>query len=92
MVCGLPGVPGCAPTPTASGWFSFLGWWTVRAGHGRDDEPGGIYPEMTGWEMGEGAGVQVGDDLLHDGVVAVLAIGLDQPSATPPDDASSLAR
>jgi hypothetical protein len=28
---------------------------------------------MTRWQVGEGAGVQVGDDLLDDGVVAVLA-------------------
>ena len=32
----------------------------------------------TGWQVSEGAGVQVGDDLLHDGVVAVLPFGLDQ--------------
>ena len=29
-------------------------------------------------QVGERAGVQVGDDLLDDGVVAVLAFGLDQ--------------
>jgi hypothetical protein len=47
-------------------------------GHGGDDEPGGVCPEMTGWQVGEGAGVQVGGRLLDDGVVAVLPFGLGQ--------------
>ena len=47
-------------------------------GDGRDDEPGGVGIENTGRETGERAGAQVGDDLLDDGVVAVLALGLDQ--------------
>jgi hypothetical protein len=43
----------------------------------RDDEPGGVRREMPGGQVGEGAGVQVGVDLLNDGVIAVLALGLD---------------
>ena len=41
-------------------------------GHGRDDQPRGVRVEVPGREVGERAGVQVGDDLLDDGVVTVV--------------------
>src|SRR5512135_2130423 len=47
-------------------------------GHGREDQPGPVRVEGAGWQVSEGACVQVGDDLLDDRVVAVLALGLDQ--------------
>ena len=44
--------------------------------HGGEDEPGPVCGEMTGWQVGEGPGVQVGDDLLDDRVAPVLAFCL----------------
>jgi hypothetical protein len=41
--------------------------------HGGENQSCPVCAEMTGWQVGEGACVQVGDDLLDDGVVAVLA-------------------
>jgi hypothetical protein len=41
--------------------------------HGGEDEPCPVCGEVTGWQVGEGACVQVGDYLLDDGVIAVLA-------------------
>jgi hypothetical protein len=46
-------------------------------GHGRDDEPGGIRGENIR-EVGEGAVVPVGEDLLDDRVAAVLGLGLHE--------------
>jgi len=43
-------------------------------GHGGDDEPGGVRGEDARREVGEGAGVQVGVDLLDDGVAAIRDI------------------
>jgi hypothetical protein len=42
------------------------------------EEPGGVRGESTRWQVGEGAGVQAGVDLLDDGMIAVLGLGLDQ--------------
>ena len=46
--------------------------------HGRDRQPGRVHSEHPGWHMNQGAAGDVGEDLLHDGVVAVLPLGLDQ--------------
>ena len=45
--------------------------------HGRDRQPGRVRREHPGWHVSQGAAGDVGEDLLHDGVVAVLAFGLE---------------
>src|SRR6185437_13872886 len=44
-------------------------------GHGGKDEPCGVRVEVSRWQMREGTGVQVGDDLLDDRVVPVVSLG-----------------
>ena len=46
-------------------------------GEGGQGEPGGVGVEMSGRRVGEGAVVEVGDDLLDDRVAAVLLLGLE---------------
>ena len=59
-----PGVAGPGPGPGGAQQV-------VR--HGGEHEPRAVCAEMTGWQVGEGTCVQFGDDLLDDGVPAVLA-------------------
>ena len=40
--------------------------------HGGDDEPCGVRVEDARWQVSDGAAVQVGDDLLDDGVFSEL--------------------
>jgi len=47
-------------------------------GHRRDRQPRGIRGETAGWQVRERAAGDVGEDLLDDGVAAVLGLGLDQ--------------
>jgi hypothetical protein len=47
-------------------------------GDGGDGQPGGVGAELAGWQVSEGPVVEVGEDLLDDGVVAVLLLGLDE--------------
>jgi hypothetical protein len=44
--------------------------------YGGDDQPRGIRVEGTRWQVSERPVVAVREDLLHDGVVAVLPFGL----------------
>ena len=46
--------------------------------HGRDRQPRGVRGEDPGWHVSQEAAGDVGEDLLHDRVVAVLPLGLDQ--------------
>jgi hypothetical protein len=46
--------------------------------HGRDRQPRGVRGEHPGWHMSKGSAGDVGEDLLHHGVVPVLLLGLDQ--------------
>jgi len=48
------------------------------AGDGGDGEPGGVGGELPRRQVREGAVVEVGQQLLDDGVAAVLLFGLDQ--------------
>lgn len=41
-------------------------------------EPGGVGGEVAGGQVGQGPVEQVGEDLLDDGVTAVLRLGLAQ--------------
>jgi hypothetical protein len=45
---------------------------------GRDGQPGRVRGEDPGWQVSERPAGDVGEDLLHDGVVAVLSLGLGQ--------------
>ena len=47
--------------------------------HRRDGQPRGVRGEDPGGHVSERAAGDVGEDLLHARVVAVLALGLDQP-------------
>jgi len=47
-------------------------------GDGGAGEPGGIGREEPRGQVAQGAVIPVGEDLLDDGVVAVLSLGLDQ--------------
>ena len=47
-------------------------------GHRPQDQPGGVGVEVPRGQVGEGSGFAVGDDLFDDGVVAVLAFGLER--------------
>ena len=46
--------------------------------HGRDGQPGRVGGEDPGGQVSQRAAGDVGEDLLDDGVVAVLAFGLDE--------------
>jgi hypothetical protein len=41
-------------------------------------QPGRVGGEDPGWQVGQRPAGPVGEDLLHDRVVAVLGLGLDQ--------------
>ena len=45
---------------------------------GGDGQPGGVGAELPRWQVREGAVVQVGEELLDDGVAAVLLLGLEE--------------
>jgi hypothetical protein len=45
---------------------------------GGDGQPGGVGAELAGRQVRQRAVVQVGEELLDDGVAAVLLLGLDQ--------------
>ena len=47
-------------------------------GDGGDGQPGGVGGELPRGQVREGAVVEVGEDLLDDGVAAVLLLGLDE--------------
>ena len=64
---------GGGPCPGVAGPGARAGGAQQVVRHGGEDEPCPVCSEMTGWQVGEGARVQVGDDLLDDGVVAMLA-------------------
>ncbi len=46
-------------------------------GHGPQDQPRGVRVELPRGQVGQGAGLAVGNDLLDDCVVAVLPLGLE---------------
>ena len=46
--------------------------------HGRDRQPGRVRGEDPGRHVSQGSAGDVGEELLHDGVAAVLPLGLDQ--------------
>ena len=48
------------------------------AGDGGDGQPGGVGGELPRRQVGQGPVVQVGEELLDDGVAAVLGFGLDE--------------
>jgi hypothetical protein len=57
-------------------------------GHRGEDQPGGIRGENAGRNVSKRADAQVGDDLLHDGVIAVLPFGQFERESVKTDPAS----
>jgi hypothetical protein len=72
------GPDGGAAGPGVEGGGEHAGGAGQVGGDGGQGEPGGVRREVPGGQVGERPVVPVGEDLLDDGVVAVVRLGLDR--------------